>query len=378
MKLSLKVQDTHCSPPPPQPPPSQLLSNHQKQPETRPLLLRAKIPITIFNLPFLSGFSTTTHHPSDLSLSLATNFSSGPTLKLAYTATSSSSSTSAPAAPPLTLTLKSGIGVYGSPKNSPLIISANFSFSPHSPHSNPTFSLLLKPQLGSFSLKKATSSNPNPNPKQNTEANSFGFVPLERPMSLKDFSFEDYGKDSIFRGISVMASTEMPVTKRVLMNCRWGVNFPEDLGKRMPHLSLNKIGIERVDEVKEVKEKKSESSGGEVELLKGMCFWMKRELDTLQRENREMKAKLEEMKMGHLLRTGGSHGHGYGESVGKKVVPPIVESSSGFEQWRNKKNPGAGGDIGKKETKKNVSNGNRADVESELQKAIQAAASSSL
>ncbi|XP_019190941.1 PREDICTED: uncharacterized protein LOC109185392 [Ipomoea nil] len=372
MKLSLKVQDSQCSPPP-QPPPSQLLSSHQKQPETRPLLLGAKIPITIFNLPFLSGFSTTTHHPSDLSLSLATNFSSGPTLKLAYTATSSSSSTSAPAAPPLTLTLKSGIGVYGSPKNSPLIISANFSFSPHSPHSNPTFSLLLKPQLGSFSLKKATSSNPNPNPKQNAEANSFGFVPLERPMSLKDFSFEDYGKDSIFTGISVMARTEMPVTKTVLMNCRWGVNFPEDLGKRMPHLTLNKIGIERVDEViKEVKEKKSESSGGEVELLKGMCFWMKRELDTLQGENREMKAKLEEMKMGHLLRTGGSHGRRE-ESVGKKVVSPIVESSSGFEQWRNKKNPG--GDVVKKEAKKNVSNGNR-DVESELQKAIAAASSS--
>nr|GMD78290.1 uncharacterized protein LOC109185392 [Ipomoea batatas] len=78
------------------------------------------------------------------------------------------------------------------------------------------------------------------------------------------------------KGISVRARTEVPVSERFLINCRWGVNFPEDLGTGMPHLSLNKIEIEMVDVVKE-----------------------KRELNTLQRENREMKLKLEEFKAGN-------------------------------------------------------------------------------
>ncbi|MCE0481958.1 hypothetical protein HAX54_040184 [Datura stramonium] len=358
MKLSLKLQEQ-----------SQTTTNHQKQPQTHPLLLRAKIPISIFNLPFISCFSTTTHHPSDLSLSLATSFPSGPILKLAYS-TASTPNTPTPTTPPLTLTLKSGIGVFGSPKNSPLVISANFSFSPIQPNQNSTFTLLFKPQLGSFSLRKSTTSDTNCNSsaigKQNGDGNSFGFVPLERPSSFKDFSMQDYAKDSVFKGIAVMAKTEMPLTKRVMMDCRWGVNFPKDLGNRMPFLSVNKIRIKKVDEVKEVKEKKDENLG-ETELLKGMCFWMKKELEMLQRENREMKHRLEEMKMGNVVRKGVAEG----EFVGVQVV----ENSGDFEQWRNKRNSER--ENAKKEVKKNASNVNRAsDVESELQKAIRAASSS--
>ncbi|CAH9134215.1 unnamed protein product [Cuscuta epithymum] len=362
MKLSLKVHDPRRSPPQPQ-----QLSNHQNHLETRPLLLRAKIPIAIFNLPFISGFTTTTQHPSDLSVSLATNFSSGPNLKLAYTASSSSSSS---AAPPLTLSLKSGIGVFGSPKNSPLIICASFSLCPLNPQPAPTFTLLLKPQFGSFSLKKATSSNPNPSPKHNGLSNSFGFVPLDRPTNFKDFSSVHNGKESLVKGVSIMARTEMQITKKALISFRWGVNLPEDLGNRMPYLNLNKVRVERVDD--EVKELKKEKSWSDVELLKGMCLWMKKELDSLQRENREMTAKLETMKTGHFLKTGSSKE----ECVGKKTVAPIVESSSGLEQWRNKKN--YGGDNGKKEVKTKVTNENRSsELESELQKALSAATASS-
>ncbi|CAN4097818.1 unnamed protein product [Withania somnifera] len=357
MKLSLKLQEQ-----------SETINNHLKQPQTQPLLLRAKIPISIFNLPFLSCFSTITTHPSDLSLSLATSFPSGPTLKLSY----STASPTTPTTPPLTLTLKSGIGVFGSPNNSPLVISANFSFSPLSPNQNPTFTLLFRPQLGSFSLRKSTTSgtgcgNSSAVGKQNGDENSFGFVPLERPSSFKEFSMEDYAKDSVFKGIAVMAKTEMPLTKRVMMDCRWGVKFPKDLGNRMPFLSVNKIRIKRVEEVKGVKEKKDNENSGENELLKGMCFWMKKELEMLQRENREMKHRVEEMKMGNVA---GRKGVGEGDFVGVQVV----ESSAGFEQWRNKRNSGV--ENAKKEVKK-ASNGSRAsDVESELQKAIRAASSS--
>lgn len=168
---------------------------------------------------------------------------------------------------------------------------------------------------------------------------------------------EDGGKDSLINGISTMARTEMQITKKASMSFRWGVNFPEDLGSRMPYLNLNKISIERVDEVKEAEEK-NEGSWCNVELLKGMCFLMKKELDSLQRENREMKLKWEEMK------------------VGKKIVAPVVEISSGFEHWKNKKN--AGGENGKKEAKTAMPNGKQpSDIKSELEKAIGAAASSS-
>ncbi|KAK6146424.1 hypothetical protein DH2020_020293 [Rehmannia glutinosa] len=351
-----------------------LLQDHQKNHHQPPVLLRAKIPVTILNLPFLSHFSTTTTHPSDLSLSLSTNFPSFPSLKFSY-------ATSAAATPPLSVTLKSGTGLFGSPNNSPLVISAHFSFNPSNPnHPNPTFSLFFKPQLGSFSLRKSTFSHTQSSASSETtngdagfDSNSFGFVPLERPETVKDLSVGKNDNDSIFKGIRLAARTQMPVAKRVALNFRWWVNFAED---QMPVLRINKIGIQRIDDVlkdDENKMKKSEANTGEVEVLKGMCIWMKNELDSLTRVNREMKCELEEMKVGHLGRNGGGD---FRESRRKKAMPCVVESpSSGFEQWRNKRN-GGGEENGKKEEKKK--NGNLAiDVENELERAIKAAASSS-
>lgn len=365
MKFSLKAQETDHR------------NNRQLQQNHQPLLLRAKIPITVFNFPFLSGFSTTTHHPSDLSLSLSTNFASGPVVKLSYSTTSASPSSASIASPPppapFTLSLKSGIGVFGSPKDSPLVIAANFSFSPNSANSNPIFSLLLKPQFGSFSLRKSTCSNPSPNSKSIGEtANSFGFIPLEKPVSLKDFSLDDKVKNSILKGTSVMARTEMPVAKGVSLNFRWGLNFPEDLSNQLPYLTINKFGIERVDEVKEMdkaKDKKIEGNKGDMEVLKGMCLWMKRELDMLQRENREMKYRLEEMNLINVGRVS----NGRNEANGRNKTIPGVERSNGFEQWRSKKIGGEERNASKEVTKNENPTTN--DVESELQRAIKAASS---
>uniref|UniRef100_A0A5B7ATK4 Uncharacterized protein n=1 Tax=Davidia involucrata TaxID=16924 RepID=A0A5B7ATK4_DAVIN len=312
MKLSLKVEDQHRNPQ--FQPHHHNKSNHQNQ---NPLLLRAKIPITVFGLPFLYGVAAA--DPSDLSFCLRTNFPTGPSLKLSYTP-----------------------------------------------------SLQLKPQFGDFSLCKTTYSAPNPNPnlKANGEVSSMGFVPLERPVVWTDLSMESCNvKDSILSGISVRARTAFPVTKRVAVNCRWGVNFPSDFGKQLPFLTVNKIGIERVDEVKQDKEvnvKRNESNVGDLEVLKGMCFWMRRELDFLQKENREMKHRLEEMKLGHSVR---NHRRD-SDSVTKKSLP-VAESSGGFEQWRSKKSGGE--DNGRKESKKSVNQAS--DVASELERAIKAASS---
>ncbi|XAR70601.1 hypothetical protein NMG60_11027508 [Bertholletia excelsa] len=95
MKLSLKVQDGH------QDSQSDLLHGHRSH-EKRPLLLRAKVPVTVFGLPFLSSIAA--GDPSDLSFSLRTNFPSGPSLKLSYTPPSSTATGSAVASNPLILT----------------------------------------------------------------------------------------------------------------------------------------------------------------------------------------------------------------------------------------------------------------------------------
>ncbi|KAI3693758.1 hypothetical protein L1987_76710 [Smallanthus sonchifolius] len=359
MKASLKLED--------------------QQQNQNPILFKAKIPIAVFGLPFLSGFSATHHYASPasdkLSLSLRTYFPSSPSLKLSYNTptTTSAAAAAAPAATaPFTLTLKSGVSLSGSPNNSPLVISANFSFSPQNPNPNPNFSIQFKPRLGSFFLHKSISSTiSNPSKKLNGGStdggeNSYGFVPLDRPNIWKELTVESATKGSILSGILMAADTELPVTKRVKVNLRWGVSIPSEYEKQLPYLRVKKIKIERIDDVKEENSNKKqgiEGDLGEFEMLKGMYSWMTRELNDLQNENREMRRALEEIKSRQPLK---NH-NGYNASGG--------ESSGGFEQWRMKKKGGGSEANGLRGTKQNQ-NGGSTDVEGELQKAIKAASSS--
>ncbi|KAL4602176.1 hypothetical protein ACB092_10G034600 [Castanea dentata] len=412
MKLSLKFQDN---------------PNHhnQNQNQNQNPILKAKLPITIFNQPFISTTTASTiSSSSDLSFSLSTNFPSGPSLKLSYFPTATTTVSS-----PFSLSLKSGLGLFGSPHDSPLVFSANFSLSPTNAPI-PTFSLHFKPQLGHFSLKRSTFSDPPSNQvsgsfsnggvKVNSGSYSNGAVSFEsfdsgsfsnsklgsgfvseelsvwqelklepcsrkdgftNPESLKNcgvdlnsgiglvperqLALNDSGKDGILHGVAVMARTVFPVTKRLTVNMRWGVNFPADLRKTMPYLRVNKIGIERVEEVKEVVKNSGENNVGDLELLKGMSFWMRKDLESLEKENREMKQSLEEMRSGISVK----NFRGERDVIGKKVLPPTSESSSEFDRWRSKKSGGE--ENGQRESKKPT---NRvSDVESELQRAIKAA-----
>ncbi|KAK3183079.1 hypothetical protein Dsin_030365 [Dipteronia sinensis] len=405
MKLSLKLQDERHQNPPP--------------------VLRAKIPITIFNQRFTSSLTTTATSatPQDLSFSLSTNFSSGPSIRLTYTPVSTTTITTAS---PFSLSLKSGLGLFGSPHDSPLIFSAHFSLSPTNPSPvTPSFFLHFKPQFGNFSLHKTTSSS-NPSPRIsgshsvsaahlqsgsssnsefangsvsteasawqdlklepcNASANDNGFVNFNPSfyngvdssngigfVKDKAMVWRDGKKGGFLTGISIKANTVLPVTKGVMVNLRWGVNFPADSEVKFPYLTVNKIGIERVEKVEEVEKKKKkknvESKEGDLELLKGMCFWMKRDLEVLEKENRDMKQCLQEMRMGVSARSyrGGS------DSSGKKVSPSSSESFGDFERWRGRKN---GDGNGQTELKKSVTVSQADDLESQLQKAIKAASS---
>jgi hypothetical protein len=418
MKLSLNFRD----------------DPHQHQNQNP--IVKAKIPITIFNQPFISSTTATTGStPSDLSFSLSTSFPSGPSLKLSYSPTPTPT-----ASAPFSLSLKSGLGIFGSPHNSPLVFSAHFSFSPTTTPV-PTFSLHFKPQFGHFSLKRSTFSDPRSNQISGPFSNggdevnfgSFsngganldcgshsngefgnGFV-LDRssvwqevklePCSSKDgvtnpdyrencgihsnggigfvpekqLAWKNSGKDGFLSGVAVLARTVLPVTKRVMVNLQWGVNFPSDLGKRMPYLTVSKIGIQRVQQVKEVEKNSGESNAGDLELLKGMWFWMRRDLEVLEKENKEMNQDLEEMR----TRISAKKFRGDSDGVRKKVSPPSSESSSAFEQWRSKK---SGGEVNvQRESKKSLNQVSdmeselqralKADVESELQRALKAASS---
>ncbi|XP_021293140.1 uncharacterized protein LOC110423282 [Herrania umbratica] len=256
-------------------------------------------------------------------------------------------------------------GLFGSPKDSPLVFSAQFSLSSTKPGTViPTFSLHFKPQFGNFALHKATSSNPSLEPDSGSDSipgtrfqsgstsnsefgNGFALdgssvwqeVKLEPRSGVDDdrsLVREDDKKAGVFGGIAVRARTLFPVTKRGVVNLRWAVNLPSDVGSKMPYLTVNKIGIERVEEVKEVKEVKSksiESNVDDLELLKGMYSWMKRDLEMLDNENREMKQCLHDMRLGVSARNVRRESEG----IGRRVSTPSVENSNEFERWRGKK-----------------------------------------
>ncbi|KAL9455825.1 hypothetical protein AB3S75_005116 [Citrus x aurantiifolia] len=92
MKLSLKLPD-------------------DSQNTQNPPILKVKIPITIFNQPFICSLTTTTAGSQHLSFSLGTNFPSGPSFKLNYTPLS----TTCTSTTPFSFSLKSGLGLFGSP-----------------------------------------------------------------------------------------------------------------------------------------------------------------------------------------------------------------------------------------------------------------------
>ncbi|GAY40008.1 hypothetical protein CUMW_048750 [Citrus unshiu] len=235
MKLSLKLPD-------------------DSQNTQNPPILKVKIPITIFNQPFISSVNT---FP----------FLSAPTFHQALPSNST-----------IHLSLQR-FGLFGSPQDSPLLFSAHFSLSYTNPTNfTPTFLLHFKPQFGNFSLHKTTSSS-NPNPAnsgphlQSGSPSNIEFA--NRSISDESSGWQDLkleprsgnGNSSFFNGVDSIRSDGIGV----MMNLRWGVNLPADSEVKMPCLTMNKIGIERVEKVEEVKrEKNFESDVGDLELLKGM------------------------------------------------------------------------------------------------------------
>jgi len=340
--------------------------------------MTAKVPITILNNPLLSTITATNNYStSDFSFSLSTNFPTGPTFKLSYTPTTTSSSSL-----PFSLSLKSGLGLFGSPNHSPLVFSANFSLSSLSSSTPllPSFSLHFKPQFGHFSLHKTVLSDSNTKSVANSNLLSVspqiekGCVPFPEGCSSgwQNLNLEPFGHNNNNVGVSVgpdgknsekcclspcvdvMARTVMPVTQGLLLNFRWGVSFPGKSGLKMPYLAVNKIGLERVEEMKKDDWNNDGDCEGDLQVLNEM----KMDLENVEKENKEMKRVLDAMKMG----------------VSKGKVSKQKHSGESFQSRGSNKN-------GRKENEKKQEIKSQnivvSDFESELEKAIKAAAASS-
>uniref|UniRef100_A0A803LU42 Uncharacterized protein n=1 Tax=Chenopodium quinoa TaxID=63459 RepID=A0A803LU42_CHEQI len=155
--------------------------------------------------------------------------------------------------------------------------------------------------MGNFSLFKSVNSD-------DFSTNQLGGGPPNEGLStgsVSDFEVRDgsglrgrpmvWGdlkkNSSILSGILVAARTSMPLTKRAMVNFRWGVSFPS-----------------------------AECGGGVSEAKPQFPIWMGREVEDLKRENREMKQALEGMR--GKVPVSRSRGEGReGDVVGKRMMP---------------------------------------------------------
>ncbi|KAB2034688.1 hypothetical protein ES319_D04G102800v1 [Gossypium barbadense] len=283
--------------------------------EKRPVL-RAKIPLSIFGLPFQSGIIA--GETKELTLNLSTFFESGPSIKVAYRPNDTWN--------PFSLIVKTGTGAFGSPISSSMLMSAEFNLLGHG---NPSFMLHFKPQFGDFSIKKSQSSlfdkavKPRNGvvleddssievadmPAVNGDSIRF-FAEIRK---LADLNSRDIA--GILSGMEVAARTTVPVKGKALVKFRWGMRIPSDMKSgvggivdpktgvsltKIPFLVMDKIGIEHVDgtDSKQAISTVSKSGPGEAPNsdVAEACYTLKRQLEALQSENGLLKRAVEDLR----------------------------------------------------------------------------------
>ncbi|KAJ8512724.1 hypothetical protein OPV22_003158 [Ensete ventricosum] len=246
--------------------------------EDRSPLLRAKFPLTAFGLPFLSAFSA--GDPRDLRLDLSTAFDAGPVVRLSYRPNLTRS--------PFCLAVRMGTGALGSPIAAPFTMCAEFNPLAWGGGS-PFFSVVFKPRLGDFSLKRiarsgsGTTTTPPPPPPPPA-----GFVSTGPENGFHDgkrvngFASGVASVDdarSLLSGTELRASSVLPLRGPTALRFRWGIRLPAELRiangegpaagdgisfRRFPQLVMTKITIEHMAEGNKAREQKSKSATGEV------------------------------------------------------------------------------------------------------------------
>ncbi|ONK62852.1 uncharacterized protein A4U43_C07F8790 [Asparagus officinalis] len=150
-----------------------------REDELKTPLLRAKVPISIFNFPFAASIAA--GDPSDLS---------------------STSST----------------GRFGSPANSPLHISFRLS-----PNPNPIFSIHFKPQLVHFTLSKSVISSSSLAPEADHRKENGGGV--HQSIAVVCLPKRIWIEELIRGGVGVRVRTSVPLGLRVGLKVRWAMKI---------------------------------------------------------------------------------------------------------------------------------------------------------
>lgn len=280
-------------------------------------LVKAKIPLSILGLPFLSGISA--GDAKELCLDLGTSFESGPSLKLSYRPNDQWN--------PFTFVVKTGVGPFGSPTSAPFSMSAEFNILGRG---NPAFFLQFKPRLGDFSVKKiaapAASLPLEPvvfcrkidkDPDSDGEGAISGVD--ETPIGNGNiFSVRAAAKaarihpgnviDGLVSGAELSARSVLPLWSNALLKFRWGLRFPPELRRvfsdggggphppvdislrKIPLLVMSKISIVHV--AKEGKDGAKNRTGDVAEA----CDSVRRQLEALQAESGLLRKAVEDMK----------------------------------------------------------------------------------
>ncbi|KAJ6832308.1 uncharacterized protein M6B38_346305 [Iris pallida] len=297
-------------------------------------LVKAKVPISILGLPFLTGVSA--GETKELRLDLVTAFDSGPSLRASYRPNDPSA--------PFAVSLRTGVGPLGSPIAAPMSMTAEFGFGGGGGGGSPSFVVLFKPRLGDFSFRKATTSLAKKEAdKIDGDASAVWVEKVGVPA-------RGWRLGDLVSGVEVAARSVLPVRSRAEVRFKWGVRVPAELrsafaaaaedGSRvgrggvsfgkLPLLVMSKISVVHVAEDKrEAEKKKKDDVSKEVADVAGACMEVKKQLEAVQAENGSLRKSVEELK-GQFQFNGGTGGAGGGavaNSAGRCGTRKPPESS---------------------------------------------------
>ncbi|KAL5201279.1 hypothetical protein ABZP36_035633 [Zizania latifolia] len=286
--------------------------------DDRPLV-RAKVPVGVLGLPFLSGVSTG-GDAKDLRFDLSTAFPSGPALRLSYRPNDSLQ--------PFALSVRTGLGPFGSPSGAPFAISAEFNLLSSNP---PAFSLLFKPRIGDFSLANSVRSPPTavssiptrpPPPHKLVDLANSDDHDGHKELSFSGNGFAANvaaagrtggGVGALLSGMRLTTRSVLPLWSKASLRFQWGLRVPPELKaaladdgygrkagnlavSKLPLLVMNKITIEHTPRTPPhsdaVNKGKKHSPEGESE---GFSL-VKRQLEVLNAESIMLRRAVEDLR----------------------------------------------------------------------------------
>ncbi|KAL6844776.1 hypothetical protein ACP4OV_025435 [Aristida adscensionis] len=299
--------------------------------DDRPLL-RAKVPVAVLGLPFLSGLSAG-GDARDLRFDLSTAFPAGPALRFSYRPND--------ALQPFALSVRTGLGALGSPARAPFALAAEFNVLSSAP---PAFTLLFKPRVGDFAVASSVRSPPPPPPHLEDHAAS----PPPLAIKMADLAANGDGHDrdahgafsfggnglaanvaaaaagrggggvgSLLSGMRLTTRSVLPLWSRASLRFQWGLRVPPELKaaladdgcgrkagslaiSKLPLLVMNKITIEhtpqKASEPEAGKKRKNEAlpagDGKEFSLMKMQLEALNTESIMLRRAVEDLRAEI--------------------------------------------------------------------------------------